>query len=143
MSVAISQFFILSPRGDTIISKDFRGDSPPQASESLFRRVKFWDKGDAPPVFAIDGVNYLHIRKNGLIFACTTRFNVSPSMVIELLNRITKVFKDYCGVLSEEAIRKVRSLPSRRPNREGDHRSDPPRAFLERPPLRTHTRNPL
>lgn len=106
MSVAISQFFILSPRGDTIISKDFRGDSPPQASEALFRRVKFWDKGDAPPVFAIDGVNYLHIRKNGLIFACTTRFNVSPSMVIELLNRITKVFKDYCGVLSEEAIRK-------------------------------------
>mmetsp|Transcript_67812 Transcript_67812/g.187344 ORF Transcript_67812/g.187344 Transcript_67812/m.187344 type:complete len:359 (-) Transcript_67812:187-1263(-) len=27
-------------------------------------------------------------------------------MVIELLNRMAKVFKDYCGVLSEEAIRK-------------------------------------
>jgi AP-4 complex subunit mu-1 len=26
--------------------------------------------------------------------------------VIELLNRMAKVFKDYCGVLTEEAIRK-------------------------------------
>ena len=57
-------------------------------------------------MFVVDGVNYLYIRKNGLLFACTTRFNVSPSMVIELLNRMAKVFKDYCGVLSEEAIRK-------------------------------------
>eukprot|EP00617_Octactis_speculum_P002916 CAMPEP_0185795098 /NCGR_PEP_ID=MMETSP1174-20130828/160368_1 /TAXON_ID=35687 /ORGANISM="Dictyocha speculum, Strain CCMP1381" /LENGTH=425 /DNA_ID=CAMNT_0028490371 /DNA_START=34 /DNA_END=1309 /DNA_ORIENTATION=- len=103
---SISLFFILSPRGDTIIAKDFRGDAPPGAAESFFRKVKFWDKGDAPPVLLIDGVNYLYIRKNGLLIACTTRFNVSPSIVIELLNRVTKVFKDYCGVLSEEAIRK-------------------------------------
>jgi hypothetical protein len=34
------------------------------------------------------------------------QFSVSPSFVIELLNRVVKVFKDYCGVLTEEAIRK-------------------------------------
>ena len=34
------------------------------------------------------------------------RFNVSPSSTIELLNRIVQVFKDYCGQLTEEAIRK-------------------------------------
>lgn len=34
------------------------------------------------------------------------RFNVSPSATIELLNRMAKVFKDYCGVLTEESIRK-------------------------------------
>jgi AP-4 complex subunit mu-1 len=34
------------------------------------------------------------------------RFNVSPSTTVELLNRMAKVFKDYCGVLNEEAIRK-------------------------------------
>lgn len=67
--------------------------------------MKFWE-GDAPPVFSIDGTNYLYIKKSGLLFVCTTRFNVSPSMIIELLNRISKVIKDYCGVLSEEAIRK-------------------------------------
>ena len=69
-------------------------------------QVKFWEGGDAPPVFSIDGTNYLYIRKSGLLFVCTTRYNVSPSMIIELLNRISKVIKDYCGVLSEEAIRK-------------------------------------
>lgn len=31
---------------------------------------------------------------------------VSPSFVLELLERLAKVFKDYCGVLSEESIRK-------------------------------------
>ena len=32
--------------------------------------------------------------------------NVSPSFMLELLERIAKVFKDYCGVLTEESIRK-------------------------------------
>lgn len=81
--------------------QDFRGDSLPNAAEILFRKVKFWEKGDAPPVFHVDGVNFLFVRKNGLLFGATTRFNVSPSTTIELLNRMAKVFKDYCGVLSE------------------------------------------
>lgn len=81
--------------------QDFRGDSLPNAAEILFRKVKFWEKGDAPPVFNVDGVNFLFVRKNGLLFGATTRFNVSPSATVELLNRTAKVFKDYCGVLSE------------------------------------------
>jgi AP-4 complex subunit mu-1 len=40
---------------------------------------------------------FLFIRKSN-------RFNVSPASVIEFLN--AKVFKDYCGVLTEESIRK-------------------------------------
>ncbi|CAN0258358.1 unnamed protein product, partial [Discosporangium mesarthrocarpum] len=107
MSIApISHFFILSPRGDTIISKDYRGDAVPGSTDTFFRKVKFWEGGDPPPCFNIDGVNYLHVRKNGLLFAVSTQWNISPSMVLELLNRLAKVFKDYCGVLSEEAIRK-------------------------------------
>lgn len=34
------------------------------------------------------------------------QYNVSPSFTIELLDRLAKVFKDYCGVLNEESIRK-------------------------------------
>jgi AP-4 complex subunit mu-1 len=37
--MAISQFFILSPRGDTIINKDFRGDMHPTMHEDFFRKV--------------------------------------------------------------------------------------------------------
>jgi hypothetical protein len=54
----------------------------------------------------IDGINFLFIKKNNIYFVVTTKFNVSPSFTIELLERVAKVFKDYCGVLSEESIRK-------------------------------------
>jgi len=102
----ISQFFILSPRGDCIITKDFRGDQDPMLHDIFFRKVKFWEKGDAPPVFTLDELSFIYIRRNSLLIACTTRYNVSPTVSIELLNRLAKVFKDYCGVLTEESIRK-------------------------------------
>lgn len=41
-----------------------------------------------------------------LLLSVIIRFNVSPSGTLELLNRMAKVFKDYCGVLTEESIRK-------------------------------------
>ena len=96
----ISQFFVLSPRGDSIIFRDFRGDIPKTTTEIFFRNVKFWNgkQQEAPPVFNIDGINYLYIKKNGLYFVFTNKYNISPSFGIELLTRLTKLFKDYCGV---------------------------------------------
>ena len=32
--------------------------------------------------------------------------NMSPALGIEILNRILKIIKDYCGMLTEEAVRK-------------------------------------
>ncbi len=46
------------------------------------------------------------MKKNNIYFVATTKFNVSPSFTLELLERVAKVFKDYCGILSEESIRK-------------------------------------
>jgi AP-4 complex subunit mu-1 len=64
-------------------------------------------KADAPPVFMMpDGLSYLRVKRNGLIFGCSTARNESPITIIELLSKVAKVFKDYCGPLSEEAIRK-------------------------------------
>lgn len=63
----------------------------------------------------------MYIKQTGLYFVITTRRNVSPTFSLELLNRIAKVgirdlcyvahvwsqiFKDYCGIVTEEAIRK-------------------------------------
>eukprot|EP00747_Dinoflagellata_sp_TGD_P071407 gnl/TRDRNA2_/TRDRNA2_157018_c0_seq1.p1 gnl/TRDRNA2_/TRDRNA2_157018_c0~~gnl/TRDRNA2_/TRDRNA2_157018_c0_seq1.p1 ORF type:complete len:442 (+),score=90.81 gnl/TRDRNA2_/TRDRNA2_157018_c0_seq1:80-1405(+) len=101
----ISQFYILSLRGDTIITRDFRGDVVKGTAEIFFRKVKFWH-GDAPPIFNMDGVSYIFIKKNGLYFVATTGQNVSPAAVVELLSKMAKVFKDFCGVLNEESIRK-------------------------------------
>ena len=110
----ISEFFVLSPRGDTIIAKQYRNDRGEVGAhershtEAFFRRVKFWNdaikdefdeigdmlaeeqgikakgKGDAPPVFMMpDGMCYVHVKRNGLIFCCTTARNVSPNTIIE------------------------------------------------------------
>lgn len=36
----------------------------------------------------------------------TTMVNVSPSLLLELLQRIARVTKDYLGVLNEDSLRK-------------------------------------
>lgn len=54
----------------------------------------------------MDGVNYFHVKVVGLLFVATTRVNVSPSLVLELLQRIARVIKDYLGVLNEDSLRK-------------------------------------
>jgi AP-4 complex subunit mu-1 len=73
----------------------------------FFRNVKFWQgkQQEAPPIFHLDGVNYMWLKKNGLFFVVCNKVNISPVLVMEFLNRLTKVFKDYCGVLTEESIR--------------------------------------
>ncbi|KAL6316523.1 hypothetical protein AAG906_018226 [Vitis piasezkii] len=103
----ISQFFVLSQRGDNIVFRDYRGEVPKGSAEIFFRKVKFWKEdgeGDAPPVFNVDGVNYFHVKVAGLLFVATTRVNVSPSLVLELLQRIARVIKDYLGILNEDSL---------------------------------------
>ena len=36
----------------------------------------------------------------------TSRFNASPSSLIETLIKISKLIKDFCGILNEESVRK-------------------------------------
>jgi len=101
----ISQLFVLAPNGHTIVHKDYRGDVPKDSPEIFLRRVVEKTNSETP-IFQIDGVNYICVRKNGLFFLCTTVYNVSPAFVIELLTQLTKVCKDYIGVLNEESLRK-------------------------------------
>ncbi len=41
----ISQFFVLSARGDVIIRKDYLGNVPRTSPEVFFRNSKFWKGG--------------------------------------------------------------------------------------------------
>lgn len=101
----ISQIFILSARGDILINRDLRHDLIKDTPEIFFRNVKL-SKEDHPPVFNIDGINYIFLHKYSIYVVATTRFNVSPALIFEYMNQIIKVIKDFCGVLSEESIRK-------------------------------------
>lgn len=109
----ISQLFVLSPRGDKLVFKDYRQDVPRTSDEIFFRKFKFWDgashqapEGDCPPFFYEKGVHFAFLRRNSLLFVATTRFNLSSAFLSEVLNRVVKVLKDYLGVVSEESVRK-------------------------------------
>ena len=57
-SIMITNFFVLSPRGDTVIAKNYRSKSGVGAhershTEAFFRKVKFWD-GVAPGTPGMD-----------------------------------------------------------------------------------------
>ena len=101
----ISQFFVLSPRGDTIIWREFRNDIERSAAERFFQIVKK-KSGDITPCFLDQDINYYSVKKNQMYIVAASKYNISPSMIISLLQRLTILFKDYCGVLSEEAIRR-------------------------------------
>lgn len=103
----LCQFYLLNPRGDSIIFRDFRGDIPKSTSEVFFRQVRFFGgkHQEAPPIFNYDGLNYMWLKKNSLYFVFVAKENISPNFCLELLIRITKLFKDYCGVLTEESVR--------------------------------------
>ena len=60
----LSQFFILSSRGDAIVARDFRHDVSRSSHEVLFRSLKLGsgEDGEVAPVFFQDGVNYFHIK---------------------------------------------------------------------------------
>lgn len=70
----------------------------------FYRKIKS-AKESLPPIFNVDGVNFICIKRNGLYFVCTTKFNISPAFAVEVLTRVSDLCKDYCGVLNEESIK--------------------------------------
>ncbi len=48
----------------------------------------------------------MYLKGFSVYLVATTRFNSSPSQVLNILNQISKGITDFCGVLTEESIRK-------------------------------------
>lgn len=104
LGVMLSQFFIISARGNTLVFRDFRGDVVRGTAEIFYRRIKSFKGNNPPPIFHIEGTQFLFIIVGGLYFVCTTMTNVAPVFVFEFLSKIAQACKDYCGILNEEAI---------------------------------------
>ncbi|XP_076130690.1 AP-4 complex subunit mu-1 isoform X2 [Alosa pseudoharengus] len=51
------------------------------------------------------GMHFIHVRQGGLYWVASTKTNASPFTIIEFLNRLTALTKDYCGTLSEKSVR--------------------------------------
>ncbi|XP_056451454.1 AP-4 complex subunit mu-1 isoform X2 [Gadus chalcogrammus] len=101
----ISQIFILSSKGDHLIYKDFRGEAGKDAVTVFYEKVTALT-GDQPPVvMSHKELHFVHIRQGGLYWVVTTTADSSPFTLVEFLNRLTTLIKDYCGSLSEKSVR--------------------------------------
>uniref|UniRef100_A0A672KKD4 AP-4 complex subunit mu-1-like n=1 Tax=Sinocyclocheilus grahami TaxID=75366 RepID=A0A672KKD4_SINGR len=116
----ISQIFILSTKGDHLIYKDyniimkpFRGEESKDSINGFYEMVTALS-GDQPPVVMVNsgflgelmsGLHFIHARQGGLYWVASTKTNPSPFTIIEFLNRLAALTKDYCGSLSEKSVR--------------------------------------
>ena len=90
--MSISQLFILSRRGDSIIYRDFRRDIK-KSNDIFFHNVNFIKEEEiAPPLFNIDGINFIYVKTDDLYIVISTLDNASPDCCLEVLDRIIKVF---------------------------------------------------
>ena len=62
--------------------------------------------GGPPPIFPVDGVHYISLDQSGIFFVFTATGSLSPVWAVDLLNKLVKAFKDFCGQLSEESLRR-------------------------------------
>eukprot|EP00286_Rhodomonas_abbreviata_P027080 CAMPEP_0181301630 /NCGR_PEP_ID=MMETSP1101-20121128/7527_1 /TAXON_ID=46948 /ORGANISM="Rhodomonas abbreviata, Strain Caron Lab Isolate" /LENGTH=477 /DNA_ID=CAMNT_0023406949 /DNA_START=232 /DNA_END=1662 /DNA_ORIENTATION=- len=105
----IQEFLVISPRGDTLIIKNYLGTAINRATADIFLRhlkKEKLEKKSCPPMFVLDGVTYCHLQQNSMYFLFTATKNVQAAALVECLHRIARLFKDYCGVLTEESVRR-------------------------------------
>ena len=104
--MSVSQLFILSRRGDTIIFRDFRFDIK-KSNEIFFRKVNLYtEEEQSPPIFNEEGINFIYYKRQNLYFVIATLENGSPNFYIEILEKLMRVIKDHCGEFTEESIKK-------------------------------------
>ncbi|CAI5642591.1 unnamed protein product [Oreochromis niloticus] len=100
----ISQVFILSSKGDHLIYKDFRGQAGNDIVSIFYEKVTALTEDQPPVVMNHKDLYFLHIRQGGLYWVATTTVGSSPFAIIEFLNRLAALVKDYCGSLSEKSV---------------------------------------
>ncbi|NXQ13298.1 AP4M1 protein, partial [Peucedramus taeniatus] len=52
----------------------------------------------------LGGLHFAHVRHGGLFFGATTEGDASPFTIIEFLNRLVTLLRDFCGPLSEKSL---------------------------------------
>ena len=103
--MSTSQLFILSKRGDILFFRDFRHDIK-KSNDIFFHNLNFLtEEENIPPIFNIDGINFLHRKTEYLYFVISTLDNCPPNYYLEIIDRLMIIIEDHIGDLTEESIR--------------------------------------
>lgn len=102
----IQSLFILNSKGDVFIEKHYRGVTSRTVCDQFWKFVmKAPSPSEVLPVIPTPKCYLVHIQRNGLFFLAVVQSDVPPLLVLEFLGRVTEVFRDYFGALSEEKLR--------------------------------------
>ncbi|CAL9684989.1 unnamed protein product [Knipowitschia caucasica] len=100
----ISQFFILSSKGDHLIYKDFRGENSSDVVRVFYEKVMALSEDQPPVVMTHRDVCFVHVKQGGLFWVVTTNAAASPFTIVDFLNKLASLVKDHCGALSESSV---------------------------------------
>ena len=85
-----------------------RGDLPKGTSEIFYRKIK--SEPEIEPVILIYGVLFGFLRHGGLLIVAAQRVSNdapgAPTVLLSFLARLSLLFKDFSGAMSEESVRK-------------------------------------
>ncbi|XP_061166254.1 uncharacterized protein LOC133175146 isoform X2 [Saccostrea echinata] len=99
----VDEIFIVSERSVVIAYKSYTLASNTFSKDIFLRKLKAGEHQTLP--YFTEGNKCFHfIRRDRLFFVATTSKETSPILIVEVLTRLYRVFKDFCGVVSEESL---------------------------------------
>ncbi|CCE85232.1 Piso0_004814 [Millerozyma farinosa CBS 7064] len=105
-----SQVHFLDIKGKPLLSRDYKGDIPPNTIEKFpLLILELEDDNDEEsnykPFINHQGINYIYISHNNLYICALTRKNENVMAIIVFLSKIVEVLTQYFKTLEEESIR--------------------------------------
>uniref|UniRef100_A0A7S0W2X6 MHD domain-containing protein n=1 Tax=Hemiselmis tepida TaxID=464990 RepID=A0A7S0W2X6_9CRYP len=102
----INSLFVMSPTGEVMIEKHYRGYVPRTCCDTFWAEVQ---KSSSPqevcPVLVTPKYYLIHVQRYGMFFIANVQMEVQPLLVTEFLHRVVDVFRDYFNEVSEESIK--------------------------------------
>lgn len=101
---AIKHFFVLNSRGSPILIRSFLTEPSQEAVEYFYQKVI--STSCPPPIFHFENHHFAYIMYANLYFVLSTSESMSPTLLLELLTKVTILFTDYIGTCSEIKMQK-------------------------------------
>jgi AP-1 complex subunit mu len=100
----MSAVYILDSKGRILINFDYRGEVDMTIPDKFMAHIQSNDKILPNPVFRVDDWCFAYIERASMFFIAVTRTNSNVTLLLTFLSSLAKLFEDYLGPLSAEAI---------------------------------------
>uniref|UniRef100_A0AAV1TBQ1 MHD domain-containing protein n=1 Tax=Peronospora matthiolae TaxID=2874970 RepID=A0AAV1TBQ1_9STRA len=102
----IQSMFILTTTGEVIIEKHWRGLTSRNVCDFFMEEVnKYREREDVPPIITTSKYYLVSTFRDDLFVLAVVTNEISPLFVIEFLQRVLAVFRDYFGNFDENSIK--------------------------------------